>query len=520
MIEDNSFSALPNNWVWAKTGDICEGVVPGRTKPKNFQGTIPWITLPDVPGLYVSKSQNNLAVTREDAEAVGMKVMPEGSVLMSCVGQFGLVCIAKNEIVPNQQLHGFICLDKVLPEYLAYALMTQVDQMNQLASATTVAYINKTKCNSIQIPLAPFNEQRHIVAKIEALMDRSQRVKEALEAIPSLLNQFRRSVVNAAFRGNLTTDWREKNLNVETAEELLKRVQKDEESFLEKYQELSPLQQENLPALPDKWIWTVTENLSNFESNAICAGPFGTIFKAKDFRHSGIPIIFLRHVGEGKYLTNKPGFMDVEKWEELFKPYSVWGGELLVTKLGEPPGVCAIYPEGIGPAMVTPDVIKMSVNKYAAETPYLMYYLNSDLSKRFAFGIAYGMTRLRMNLPIFRTLPVPLAPLQEQREIVRRIQSFFKAADRLEQQYQEARVYLDQLDQSILAKAFRGELVPQDPNDEPASVLLERIRAERVKREAEAKVAKKFTGKTSGQRDRKAKQQDLESIQLGLPGLE
>ena len=76
------------------------------------------------------------------------------------------------------------------------------------------------------------------------------------------------------------------------------------------------------------------------------------------------------------------------------------------------------------------------------------------------------------------------------------------------------------LDQSILAKAFRGELVPQDSDDEPASVLLERIRAERAKRETEAKVAKKSTGTTSKQRGRKAKQQDLESIQLGLPGLE
>ena len=77
------------------------------------------------------------------------------------------------------------------------------------------------------------------------------------------------------------------------------------------------------------------------------------------------------------------------------------------------------------------------------------------------------------------------------------------------------------LEQSILAKAFRGELVPQNPNDEPASVLLERIRAERAKREAEAKVAKKSTGKTTGQKSgRKAKQQDTESNQLGLPGLE
>lgn len=97
---NNSYLTQPDGWIWVKTGDICEGIVPGRTKPKNFDGTIPWITLPDVTGLYVSKSINNLAVTREDAEKVGMKVMPKGTVLMSCVGQFGLICIAKNDIVP------------------------------------------------------------------------------------------------------------------------------------------------------------------------------------------------------------------------------------------------------------------------------------------------------------------------------------------------------------------------------------------------------------------------------------
>jgi type I restriction enzyme S subunit len=100
------------------------------------------------------------------------------------------------------------------------------------------------------------------------------------------------------------------------------------------------------------------------------------------------------------------------------------------------------------------------------------------------------------------------------------IKSLLKVANRIKQEYQEAKAYLDQLDQSILAKAFRGELVPQNPNDEPASVLLERIRTERAKREAEAKAVKKSSGKTAGRRSRKVQQQDLESNQLELPGLE
>jgi len=475
------FHKLPDSWIWVKTGDICEGLVPGRTKPKSFNGDIPWITLPDIDDLYVSRSKKKLAVDRKEAESVGMKVMPKNTVLMSCVGQFGLICITSTQVVPNQQLHGFICLDKVLPEYIAYALKTQVHQMEQMASATTISYLNKTKCNSIKIPLPPLNEQHRIVTKIEALTARSRKARAALDAIPALLDQFRQSVLAAAFRGDLTADWRAQNPDVEPAEKLVVAAETNKVEILGKYKKPKSLDIDELPSLPKTWTWSIPQTLSSHTDNSICAGPFGTIFKAKDFRDSGIPIIFLRHVAPGKYLNHKPGFMDSDKWEELFKPYSVWGGELLITKLGEPPGTCAIFPKDKGPAMVTPDVIKMTVNPEAVQSHYLMHYFNSELSRKIAFGVAYGVTRLRMNLSIFRALPVPLAPLEEQVEICRQVQYFFDAIEVIESQYKDSLQQLDQLDQSILAKAFRGQLVPQDPNDEPASVLLERIRTEREK---------------------------------------
>lgn len=133
---------------------------------------------------------------------------------------------------------------------------------------------------------------------------------------------------------------------------------------------------------------------------------------------------------------------------------------------------------------------------------------------------AYGAGKPGLNLDNLRELIIALPPLAEQKEIIRLVEALFKIADRIEQRYQKPRTYVDQLTQSILAKAFRGELVPQDPNDEHASVLLERIRTERAKREAEAKAPKKSMGKTGGRRGRKANQQESEPIQLELPGLE
>jgi type I restriction enzyme S subunit len=222
-------------------------------------------------------------------------------------------------------------------------------------------------------------------------------------------------------------------------------------------------------------------------SNAICAGPFGTIFKAKDFRDEGVPIVFLRHVGEGKYLDRKPTFMDKSVWERQHQPYSIYGGELLVTKLGDPPGTACIYPSGRGVAMVTPDVMKMTVDNEVADSRYLMHFFNSPICKTMIQELAFGLTRLRIDLTMFKAFPIPLAPALEQSEVVHRIDNAFAWIDRVASEAANARKLIDHLDQAILAKAFKGELVPQDPGDEPASVLMERIKAERVSNEVASK---------------------------------
>ncbi len=150
-----------------------------------------------------------------------------------------------------------------------------------------------------------------------------------------------------------------------------------------------------------------------------------------------------------------------------------------MTKLGEPPGTCAIYPSGIGPAMVTPDVMKMTVDPEAASSRFLMYYLNSEVARRLNAASAFGTTRLRLTLPLFRALSVPLPPLTEQHRIVAEVERRLSVVDELEAIVEKNLTRCARLRQSILKMAFEGRLVPQDPNDEPASVLLDRIRERR-----------------------------------------
>jgi len=485
---------LPEGWAWVKTGDVCEGVVPGRTKPKSFSGTIPWITLPDITGMHISESQSNLAVTKEDAEEVGMRVMPKGTVLMSCVGQFGLICIAETEVVPNQQLHGFICLDKVLPDYVAYALMTEVEQMNQLASATTIAYINKTKCNSIQIPLAPTNEQKRIVAAIEALRERSQNARSALSAIPELCDKFRQSVLAAAFRGDLTADRREQNPDIEPASVLLERIREKREKISKSHapkknipEELTDFASNGSLDLPKEWCLTTAIEA--------CIEVVDCHNKTAPYTDSGIKLIRTSNIRNGVINLEDTKFVDQPTYEFWSRRCPPQPGDIIFTREA-PMAEVGMIPPGqticMGQRMM---LLRADNEDLLAE--YLVYVLQAPFIRRYAEEVAVGTGVKHLRVKDVEQLPIVIPPIYEQRLIVKIIKELFKAIALVEQQYHANNIYLAQLDCSILAKAFRGELVEQDPNDEPASVLLDRIRVDR-EQQMQGKIKKPGKKKRTG----------------------
>jgi type I restriction enzyme S subunit len=320
-------------------------------------------------------------------------------------------------------------------------------------------------------------------------MARSQQVKEALEAIPPLLDQFRQSVLAAAFRGDLTADWKGQD-----NEELIDC----NSPFTWKKERLGNV----LKELKQGW----SPKCEIFSSP--CNDVWGVI--------KTTAVQSLRFIeGENKQL---PSYLKPKPELEILE------GDLLITRAGprDRAGVTCLVSSVRPKLMVCDKVYRFRVKASYVLPLYLAYFLNSASTISLIDGLKTGMSDSGVNLTQEKFLAIPIwFPLiAEQQEIINKVKILFKIADEIEQQYREAKAYLDQLDQSILAKAFRGDLVPQDPNDEPASVLLERIQAERAKQEAAVKAAKKSTGKTTGQRSRKAKQQDLKSIQLGLPGVE
>ena len=155
---------IPNDWEVKRIGKVCRSIVPGRNKPKKFNGNIPWLTVDDFEQTFVHKSKNNLKVSREELKKSSGKIIPTNSVLMSCVGELGILSINTTDISMNQQLHAFICPNYLQPFFLLLFLKTMKSYMNAIATKTTVAYMNKDNCESIPIIIPPMREQQKIIS--------------------------------------------------------------------------------------------------------------------------------------------------------------------------------------------------------------------------------------------------------------------------------------------------------------------------------------------------------------------
>ena len=380
-----------------------------------------------------------------------------------------------------------------------------------------------------KIPLPSLNEQKRIVAKIEALQARSQSVKEELEAIRPLLDKFRQSVLSAAFRGDLTADWREKNPDVEPAEVLLERIRAErrrrweeaelakmkakgntpkDDKWKEKYEEPEFVNSDSLPELPNSWSYSFIEILLSKTRVGLKTGPFGTLLNKKEYRKQGIPIVGIDNISSTGFIDYFKDYVDRSKARELVS-YALEAGDIIISRSGTVGEIC-IVPLEIGEAIISTNLIRVSLDKNCI-LPNIFCFLfrGSTFILNQVTNLCAGSTRDFLNQKILNSLIFPIPPLEEQKEIVRRVESLFKIADTIEQQYQQAEADLKTLNQSILAKAFQGELVPQDPNDEPASVLLERIRRERARQ-----------GRSKKGQSRNEKQKALEGNQLNLPGIE
>ncbi len=501
---------LPEGWSYSTVKESIEIIdYRGRTPPYADEGILHLRSSNIKSGNIIWE---NLRYVSEETYQTYMKrgIPKVGDLLFTTEAPLGEVALvpdlkfslAQRMIVlrPNCKL--------LKPKFLLYQIQDEKFQYKLKFSGTgsTVKGVSSRNFQPLEIVIAPLNEQKRIVAKIEALQQRSQRVKAELEAIRPLLDNFRQSVLAAAFRGDLTKDWREKHPDIEPASELLERIKIERlKSYEEECQSLK-LSQKRVPKLfefqeilnlnnrfPDSW------NIISLES--ACLFIIDCLHSTPKYTEKGIYCIDTTCIEPSQINWHKARKVSFDSFIKRTSRMVPQPGDVLFSREGTIGIVVSILDDSpklcLGQRMMMFRFMPAVVPKYAE------MYLQSLVFVNQYRPLIVGTTSPHINIGDIRKMLFLLPSIKEQQEIVKRIESLFKIADTIEQQYQKAQTDLETLNQSILAKAFRGELVPQNPKDEPVSVLLERIRAELETHNKTSKQKKSTTTKTTNRSRKK-----------------
>lgn len=431
----------------------------------------------------------------------------KGDILITCAGprsRCGVACLVRNtrkRLMISGKMYRFRVLEEcVEPRYVEAWLQTHTAQaaIDRMKTGGSDSGLNLThdRFRRLKMPLAPVKEQQRIVAEIEKQFTRLDAAVGALKRVQANLKRYRAAVLKAAVEGLLVPTEaelaRREGRSYEPASELLKRIVAERRARWEtrnnrakkmrllNEEPLAP-EQTNLSGLPEGWSWTSLD--------ALLREPLRNGHSAKESGSSdGVPTFTLSAVTYGDFSAAniKITTANAEKVEDLW----VQPDDIFVERSNTPElvGTCRRYVGPPRPA-IFPDLLIRVRLVTSAVPAYIELALQAERTQRFFREKAQGIsgTMPKIDQGVVEKVAVPLPPIAEQTRIVVEAERRFSIVDELHAEVENDLKRAERLRQAILKSAFEGKLVPQDPSDEPASVLLERIRAERVRRAEELK---------------------------------
>lgn len=484
---------LPSSWEWVKLSDIVQELESGGRPKGGVQGIKSGI--PSIGGEHLSNDGGFDFHSIRFVPLSFSKAMKKGRVAIDDIlivkdgattGKTSLV--GKDFPYPGAVLNEHVFRLRVYPEaaeqrYLFNYLRSPLGQKMIANSFRGSAQggINQGFVELVSVPLAPMPEQRRIAERLRLAFNAIASARRGLVSLSPLLGRFRQSVLSKAFRGELT----ERDPNDEPAEKLLERIREEPQKKLEsklgttgkdprryKYKEPEPVDSDQLPRLPDGWAWSRVDWVADVR--------LGRQRSPKN-RPNKYPRKYLRaaniidgtlDLSDVKQMDFKPGEFDV---------YRLRRGDVLLSEGSGSPyevGKCAVWDERIPDCCIQNTVIRVRSEHISPQ--YLLYVFMYARYKGDFAKMAKGIEIVHLGAERLTAYKIPLAPKNEQLRMIERIDSLLVMTKTLERPMETALRNTDQLEHSVLSGAFRGELVLQDPNEEPASVLLERIRAQRA----------------------------------------
>lgn len=511
---------LPEGWLElpiAEVADVSLGKTPKKSHYAN-EGKIRLIKFRDVTEDGLNLSETKDAFVKDEPDAIkGLQPVQKGDVLLTASAHSPQY-IGRKVAIVDELPEGFdyFYVGELLnirphngidPRWITGYLRSEQGYQNIQAHVHGM-HLTSGRAYNILIRIAPLKYMQTAIKAMDALQERSRRVRKALAEVGPLLEQFRQSVSAAAFRGDLTADWRVAHPDIEPANELLRRIraerrrcwehaelaqyevkgQKPPKNWTDKYEEPEPVDDTDLPELPEGWCWARFDEVLSELRNGVSPKPNDT--------PPGTPILRINSVRSRKVLLDELRYLP--NADSYVKTYHLRDRDLLFTRYNgslELLGVCGLVQGLRDRVILYPDkLMRVRIEHQLVLPEFIeMYFASPDARQRVTSKAKTTSGQQGVSGADIKAQPIPLAPLSEQQQLVIRLQAILTTSDEHAAALLETHEELDQLNQSILAKAFRGALMPQDPNDEPASVLLARIREQRAQQAEATKGTKKTT---------------------------
>ena len=488
-VEEQAYK-IPNNWIWTRLGAIIN-IFRGLSYTKNDEVEDGFLVLRGnnltdngltfLENIYVNEkvAKKGVEVKKDDivlvastgsSKVIGRACVVEEDYEKTTIGAFLILC-RPEEIIAKNWVHYIF-------RTLRYRLY-----ISEQAKGTNIKNIKNEYLENFSIPLPPLNEQKRIVEKLNFLFEKTKRAKEIIEEIKINIENRKISILDRAFKGILTSKWRNEN-KVSDVKEPLKsindeKVKKWEEDCLqaEKNGSKKPKKpiirevedmivpvDEQPYKLPDNWVWVKLDNL--------CSKITDGTHKTPKYTDSGVPFISVKDIYDNQVSFDNTKFISQEEHNELYKRCNPEYDDILLTKSGTIGRTAVIKTQNEFSLFVSVALLKNYKN--IIDSSYLSlniqdFFNKINISQTIKGGVIknYHITDMKEQL-------IPLPPLEEQQEIVRILDEVLENENRVKELV-ELEEKIDILEKSILNKAFKGELGTQNNSDEPAMKLLKEI---------------------------------------------
>ncbi|MCW8129984.1 MAG: restriction endonuclease subunit S [Planctomycetota bacterium] len=511
---------LPEGWAHANLGELIgsNGLFTDgdwvESKDQDPNGDVRLIQLADVgDGYYRNRSSRFL--TKHKAAELVCTYLKHGDLLIARMPDpLGRACIYPGDTKEAVTVVDVCILrpDSSGPAAKFFMHFINSPQyrvfIEERSQGTTRKRISRGNLAGIPLPVPPIAEQKRIVAKVEALLARVNEARERLAKVPPILKRFRQSILAAACSGRLTEDWREGQLQLPDANEVLKAILENRKVKWEsrklarliangaapkndywkrEYEVPLPPESEEVFEEVPSWTTTGLEAILATDRPGMKTGPFGSALNKSEHQASGIPVLGIENIDSLQFIPGSKIHITKEKANEL-SPFDAKAGDILISRSGTVGEVCVV-PANLGEARISTNILRVSLEPDTMLPQFFCFlFVGSPFVKNQVRRLCGGSTRDFLNQGILASLLLPFPSLTEQREIVRRVEKLFNLVDAIAKRVAAATARADKLTQAILARAFRGELVPTEAelarregrSYEPASELLKRIQAART----------------------------------------